>query len=182
MFTSVSSGTIESSASLVYPGPPLNSPLTQSEIGDRDNQHDMSMSNLTLKLKSVPGRLTPPHSEHDHEGMSAPGVYVRDFGVMRPPKPQKKTALTLGALRAEGNMTTPSARLDAEDAKPGLPEFSVWEGIANEDVGLALKRLVMVARDMHQLDKTKSVKQHYSERLHMLLKQSEIEFDCSDLH
>ena len=83
-------------------------------------------------------------------------------------------------LQAERDVTTPT--MDTDSEKPGVPEWSVWGHYAAEDVGLALKRLAMVAKDMHKLDPTKSVKQHYNERLLVLLQQGEIEFDCSDSH
>ncbi|KAK5131163.1 hypothetical protein LTR08_001249 [Meristemomyces frigidus] len=180
VFTSVTSTTLESTMSLVYPAPPLNSPLAQSEIGDRHVQHEMSMSNLSLKLKNVPGRITPPGSEPDHEGMSAPDVYVRDFGAVMASKVKKNTVLTSGVSRAAGNVATSTAEADNNTAQ--FPEHSIWAHFADEDVSLSLKRLAMVARDLHKSDDSKSVKQYYSERLATLIAQSEVEFDCSELH
>lgn len=51
--------------------------------------------------------------------------------------------------------------------------------MAEEDVENALKRLAMAAKDEHERDPSKTVKQYYSEALAKIIKDGEIEFDVS---
>jgi hypothetical protein len=59
------------------------------------------------------------------------------------------------------------------------PEASTWGQLAIEDMENALKRLVMLAKDEHAADQSKSVEAYYSEYLAKIIKEAEIEFDLN---
>lgn len=61
-------------------------------------------------------------------------------------------------------------------------EHSFWEGIAEEDTAIGLKRLAMLAKDECKKDDSKTAEQYYSERLSKIIKEGEIKYDCSGLH
>lgn len=195
VLTAISEGTVESTLSLNYPGPPLNSPENQSLAGDQPDPlarglGNMNLSNIDAKLHFMPGVLTTPPasdvaSEHHHSGKAHMGVHVRDFGLAQP-KPRRISALTSGILQAERerDMKTPTPN-KGKSSPPDRSEFmehSIWEGIAEEDVEQALKRLAMLARDEFKKDQSKSVGRYYSERLAKLIKGAEIKFDDDALN
>ncbi|KAK3622387.1 hypothetical protein LTR56_022208 [Elasticomyces elasticus] len=96
-------GSVESAetgtSSLVYPGPPLNSPMTQSEIGERETPSPANIAerleeSLNQRMMALPGSLseyTPPTSpDGDYEGKTlfCLGIDVKDFAVWHdPPRP-----------------------------------------------------------------------------------------------
>ncbi|KXL49277.1 hypothetical protein M433DRAFT_472025 [Acidomyces richmondensis BFW] len=67
-------------------------------------------------------------------------------------------------------------------ADGGVLEYSAWETPAEEEVTKGLQRLTMLARDLHLRDPSRSVEEHYSERLSVVLRRAEIQFDCSAMH
>lgn len=64
----------------------------------------------------------------------------------------------------------------------GVLEYSAWENPAEEEVTKGLQRLTMLALDLHLRDPSRSVEEHYSERLSAVLRRAEIRFDCSAMH
>jgi hypothetical protein len=79
-------------------------------------------------------------------------------------------------IAGSGNTTptTPTNRATFEN--------STWETVAMEDTTRALQRLMTLAKDLYKKDPSKTVSQHYSERLAILLSEAEIEFDPKCLH
>ncbi|KAK0262294.1 hypothetical protein LTS09_003720 [Friedmanniomyces endolithicus] len=197
--TSTSITEIESVASTqsrIYPAPPLNSPMTMSEVGDRELPNADSLAD---KLQAMPKsfmNFTPPTSVSDTKGKapSCHGVEVKDFGIWYDPlrvQRYRKTILT--SKRVEGveriprsgreTMRTPTKSLGTKTppTKDLFPEHSNWANIAEEDVVSGLKRLTMLARDEHKVDPSKTVEEIYSERLAKLIKACELQFDLSKL-
>ncbi|KAK3627796.1 hypothetical protein LTR56_019029 [Elasticomyces elasticus] len=87
-------------SSLNYPAPPLNSPMTQSEIGDHETPTPASIvdrleESIAEKLRNLSGNLadyTPPTSpvNEGDEGKKfhCHGIDVKDFAVWHdPPRP-----------------------------------------------------------------------------------------------
>jgi len=188
IITAVTDGTVESTLSFNYPVPPLNSPYTRSEIGA---EHEVSANNLASKLEHMPANLaTPPSSERDDQGKptlshQSSDIIIRDFGSgIAPPKTlRRNTRLTSRAERGS-ELTTPTPNKTDEyyATGPSFPEHSVWGAYAEEDVEKGLKRLAMLARDLHKVDGSKTIEQHYSERLSKLIEEGEIQFDGNMAH
>ncbi|KAF2722319.1 hypothetical protein K431DRAFT_46414 [Polychaeton citri CBS 116435] len=108
-------------------------------------------------------------------------------------------SITERLARSFGTATTlddPSIAV-AEQAKPACsksdgvevlpagegyhPEYSTWEQIATEDVGQALMRLAMLAKDEHKRDGSRSIEDIYSAHLARLIQDAEIAFDPKHL-
>lgn len=137
----------------------------------------------------MPGQLsTPPHSEENARGKA----YLRAHALKDVPMLHRLfrslqssvvSCMILTVSEAERDVTTPTQLESSLMSSPGqhFGEHSNWGSVAEEDVEAALQRLAMLARDDHKDDGSKSVEQHYSERLTVLLKKAEIEYDASTL-
>ncbi|KAK0863059.1 hypothetical protein LTR87_016364 [Friedmanniomyces endolithicus] len=152
---------VASTQSRIYPAPPLNSPMTMSEVGDRELPNADSLAD---KLQAMPKNFmnfTPPTSVSDTKER-----------VERIPRSERETMRT--PTKSLGTKTPPTKDL--------FPEHSNWANVAEEDVVSGLKRLAMLARDEHKVDPSKTVEQIYSERLAKLIKANELQFDQSKMH
>ncbi|KAK3067277.1 hypothetical protein LTR53_015942 [Teratosphaeriaceae sp. CCFEE 6253] len=192
---------VQSTPSLNYPAPPLNSPMTMSEVGDRETPDPDS---LASKLQSMPSNLadvTPPKSQRDDdEGKQPrhPGNMAKDSAQIHgPPLATQYRVQTL--IRRPVERTDHLSRAPERDATPtpaktrgpmtphgalsrGLfPEHTTWAQVAEEDVVLGLKRLAMAARDEELIDPSKPAEQIYNERLIRLLRAAEFKVDLSAL-
>ncbi|KAK4955353.1 hypothetical protein LTR10_007548 [Elasticomyces elasticus] len=172
-------------SSLNYPAPPLNSPMTQSEIGDRETPTPASIvdrleESIAEKLRNLSGNLadyTPPTSpvnEGDEER-----------------KRIERTISRRSEDTATPVLTKPKWGDRSKDTSPGkenkniftgvFPEHSNWADFADQDVVVGLKRLMMLAMDINKVEPNKTVERIYSERLAKLIKEGEIKFDTSFL-
>ncbi|KAK0946932.1 hypothetical protein LTR29_001514 [Friedmanniomyces endolithicus] len=161
--TSTSITEIESVASTqsrIYPAPPLNSPMTLSEVGDRELPNADSLADKLHAMPQIFVNFTPPTSVSDTKE-----------GVERIPRSERETMRT--PTKSLGTKTPPTKDL--------FPEHSNWANVAEEDVISGLKRLTMLARDEHKVDPSRTVEEIYSERLAKLLKACELQFDQSKL-
>ncbi|TKA74078.1 hypothetical protein B0A55_05229 [Friedmanniomyces simplex] len=186
----------ESTPSRDYPAPPLNSPMTMSEVGDRELPNADSLAD---KLQAMPNNfadVTPPTSIRDDKGKTLlyHGVEVKDFGHWHdPPRALRYRVKMLTAKRVERVERIPRWERDSTPTpakargtktpptKDLFPEHSNWANVAEEDVMVGLKRLTMLARDEHKVDPTKTIEQIYSERLAKLIRESELQFDLGVL-
>ncbi|KAK3109228.1 hypothetical protein LTR53_017748 [Teratosphaeriaceae sp. CCFEE 6253] len=156
---------IQSTPSLNYPAPPLNSPMTMSEVGDRETPDPDS---LASKLQSMPSNLadvTPPKSQRDDDE-------ERIDRLTRAPE----CDATPTPAKTRGPMTPLGAL-----SRGLFPEHTTWAQVAEEDVVLGLKRLAMAARDEELIDPSKPAEQIYNERLIRLLRAAEFKVDLSAL-
>lgn len=138
---------------------------------------------------------TPPSSAKGDVKGKAKVHFGDDVSVIMP-KTLKKPALTAVRNSAERNNSTgdgtASSDLGPTTPTPGgnadeyfapdkkvFPEFTTWDAFAEEDVASGLQRLAMLAKDLHKVDNTKTVREYYSERLAVILKAAEIDFDVT---
>jgi len=105
---------------------------------------------------------------------------LRKYGarIDRSATPTRLSFVTAVATTA----TTANATTTAAAPKPGVPEYTTWGPVAEEDTERALKRMAMLARDEHQLDPSLTVEEYYSMRLAKLIEEAEISFDATHLH
>ncbi|KAK4889958.1 hypothetical protein LTR27_011288 [Elasticomyces elasticus] len=133
-------GSVESAetgtSSLNYPGPPLNSPMTQSEIGDRETPTPASIvdrleESIAEKLRNLPGNLadyTPPTSpvNEGDEGKKfhCHGIDVKDFAVWHdPPRPWGCYRLLTPKRTERKRIERTISRRSEDTATPVLTKF-----------------------------------------------------------
>ncbi|KAK5689509.1 hypothetical protein LTR97_012849 [Elasticomyces elasticus] len=148
-------------SSLNYPAPPLNSPMTQSEIGDCETPTPASIvdrleESIAEKLRNLPGNLadyTPPTSpvNQGDEGKTfhCHGIDVKDFAVWHdPPRPwgcyrlltpkrteRKRIERTI-SRRSEDTatpvLTKPKWGDRSKDTSPGKENKNIFTGVFPE--------------------------------------------------
>lgn len=163
----------------MYPGPPVNSPATQSLAGDIGA---VNLAYADEQQNFVPGGPTPPTSVADPiEGKAHLRARVRgDVPLLqqlfkRPPKLVKKVRKV--TRKALGGATEPSLEPKNENGTDHFHEYATWVSLAKEDISRGLERLARAAKDLHKIDESVSVEQYYSENLAEVLKEAEIKFD-----
>ncbi|RMX93420.1 hypothetical protein D0867_14210 [Hortaea werneckii] len=190
VITEVTQETVESNRSINYPNPPINTPYTGSEIGELPL---VDSDDLLAKLGQMV-TVTPPSSTDDVKGKhdigpaSSENLQASMFGIVSSEQPRLTYTPTVAAYNDANDthdLATPTPDHHTEHDYfgdgPVFPEASAWEGFAEEDVEKGLQRLVMLAKDLHKVDNTKTAEQHYSERLSKILKEAEFQFDASKL-
>ncbi|KAI7275987.1 hypothetical protein KC345_g6854 [Hortaea werneckii] len=193
VITEVTQETVESTRSINYPNPPINTPYTRSEIGELPV---VNSDALLAKLGQMV-IVTPPPSINEVKGKpyigqvssaSSGNPQASILEIVSSEQPPLTSIPTIAAYNDTNDthdLATPTPGHHTEDDYfgdgPVFPEASAWEGFAEEDVEKGLQRLAMLAKDLHKVDSTKTAEQHYSERLSKILKEAEFQFDPSML-
>ncbi|GAB1735322.1 hypothetical protein NU219Hw_g2961t1 [Hortaea werneckii] len=193
VITEVTQETVESSSSINYPNPPLNTPYTRSEIGELPLvDSDVLLAKLgqmvTVTPPSSPGEIKGKHNIGQVSSASSENLQASMFGIVSSEQAPLTNIPTVAAYNDANDthdLATPTPDHHTENDYfgdgPVFPEASAWEGFAEEDVEKGLQRLAMLAKDLHKVDNTKTAEQHYSERLSKILKEAEFQFDPSKL-
>ncbi|KAI7236114.1 hypothetical protein KC330_g3915 [Hortaea werneckii] len=193
VITEVTQETVESSRSISYPNPPINTPYTCSEIGELP----LVDSDVLLAKLGQMVAVTPPSSTDEVKGKhnigqvssaSSENLQANMYGIVSSEQPRLTSIRTVVAYNDANDThdlatSTPDHHTENDyfGDGPVFPEASAWEGFAEEDVEKGLQRLAMLAKDLHKVDNTKTAEQHYSERLSKILKEAEFQFDASKL-
>ena len=176
----------DSTASYAYPDPPVNSPDTQTVVGDSGDVGGLDTDSIAERLRNMPA-LTPPASEKDGEGKAKLRAPLRENmplsrQLFKLPAKKKNTRLMRRRLIDRTYSTpSPTKMAEVETIVEEYPEHSMLGPVAEEDVELGLRRLAMLAKDEHQQDGSKSVEEYYSVRLAKLIKKAEVAFDAKHL-